>query len=102
MMNQHDTTMMIAGQIVSALAAQTGEDIFDPIIPEDYAPDAKGQYLKNKAGYFYKKPLGYGAPEPSAAELFSLSTTYQERIARYAAHVAPLTVHAVQRQLNKS
>lgn len=100
MMNQHDTTMMIAAQIVAALASQTGATLFDDIRAEDYTPDEKGSFFTNKHGYTFYAMSAYGF-DPEKHQRMKLSSTREDRIARYAAELADKTVHAVQRQLNK-
>jgi len=100
-MNQQDTTMMIAAQIVAALAAQTGEDVFDDRRNEDYRPNENGTFYMCQHGYplYANKDHGF---DPEKHERIALINTREDRIARYAAELADKTVHAVQRKLNET
>ena len=99
-MNQHDTTMEIAGRIVAALASQTGEYVHDPIDDRDYVLDEEGPFRRNETTGVYYRP---GVPQSDANKdkRYRMTTTYEQRIARYAAEIADLTVNAVQRKLNE-
>jgi hypothetical protein len=102
-MNQQDTTMMIAAQIAAALTAQyiargdehTDEDRLPILVDGDMVPDAKGLYVKNENGYWYRATNN--TPEDKRYSVFN---TPEHRIANYAARMADLTVHAVQFRLN--
>lgn len=95
-MNQHDTVQHAAAIILAGIMADRNAVPMSLTI-EDMKADASGKYAVINERIHYRadaKPVG-------DEQRYSVKTTREEQLCRYAARMAVTLVDTVQRELNK-